>query len=137
MLFPVQVDAPSAVDITEIRIDRAQNRVVIDAIVNGTMSPDATLTTKIPRSLLDSVTTVAIDGQQGGAIDFTLDDSDPGHNTVTVSIASALANNNSLRLAIVGTSVIPEFPAVTPVVAAAFATITAVTLAIKRKSLWT
>jgi glucose/arabinose dehydrogenase len=139
MLFTVQVDAPPAVDVVGVMVDQAQNKVVIDASVNGTIAPDAKLTAKIPRPLLDSVTTVAIDGQQGeGAIDFTVDDSDPGYNTVRVSIASALANSNSLRLAIVGgTNVVPEFPAAALVVAAAFAAITAATLAIKRKGLWT
>jgi glucose/arabinose dehydrogenase len=135
-LFPVQVNAPSAVDVAEVTIDRAQSRVLIDAGVNGTISPDATLTAKIPRSLLESVTAVAIGGQQGA--DFTVDDSDPGFITVRVSIASALANSDSLNLAIMGgTAVVPEFPAAGLAVAAAFVAITAATLAIKRKGLWT
>jgi glucose/arabinose dehydrogenase len=137
-LFVVHVNAPAAVDVAEITVDQAQNRVVIDASVNGTIAPDATLTAKIPRSLLGNVSTVAIEGQQGGgAVDFAVDSSDPGFNTVRVGgIASALANNNSLRLAIVGASVVPEFPAAAFAVAAALAAVTAATLAAKRKGLW-
>jgi glucose/arabinose dehydrogenase len=136
MLFPVQVNAPSAVDIAEIRVDQARNRVVIDASVSGTIAPDATLTAKIPTSLLSSVSAVEIVGQQGGSIDFTVDSSDPGFNTVTIGIASALANSNSLDLAIIGTSVVPEFPVAALVAALAFVAITAATLSIKRKGHW-
>jgi glucose/arabinose dehydrogenase len=131
-LFAVQVDAPSAVDVAEVIVDQAQNRIVIDASVNGTIAPDATLAAKIPRALLDSISTVEAEGQQG-AVDFTVDSSDPGFNTVRVSIASALAESNSLRLSIAGgTAVVPEFPAAVMAVTAAFAAIIAATLALRR-----
>ncbi len=135
-IFTVQVDAPSAVDVAEVRVEEARNRIVIDAGINGTVSPDATLTAKFPRALLNNVSAVAIEGQQdAGDIEFAVDGSDPNHISVTVGIAPALANNNSLRLVIVGTSVVPEFPASALVVAAAFAAITAA-MAIKRKGFW-
>ena len=133
MLFTVQVDAPATVDIAEISVDGEQSRVVIDASVNGTISPDATLTARIPKALLESVATVGVEGQQGaGDVEFTIDGSDPNYNAVTIGIASALANN-SLKLIIVGTSVVPEFPSTALVVAAAFAAIAAATLAIRNK----
>jgi hypothetical protein len=138
MLFSLQVDAPSAVGIAGVTVNEVQQRVVIDASVNSTIAPDATLTAKIPRALLESVTTVGIDGQQGaGTVEFTVDSSDPDYNTVTVGIAPAFANNGSLKLAISGgTNVVPEFPAVGLAAAAAFTVIIAATLAIKRKGLW-
>jgi glucose/arabinose dehydrogenase len=135
--FKVQVDAPSAVDVADVTVNEAQRKVVVDASVNGTIAPDSTLTAKIPKSLLDRVSTVGIDGQQGAsAVDFTVDDSDPNYHTVKIGISSALANN-SLKLAIAGTSVVPEFPAAAVIVASAFAAITAATLAIKKNGLWT
>lgn len=135
-IFTVQVDAPSAVDVAEVRVEEARNRIVIDAGIDGTISTDAMMTIKFPRALLNNVSTVAIEGQQGaGDIEFAVDGSDPDHISVTVGIAPALANNNSLRLVIVGTSVVPEFPASALVVAAAFSAITAA-MAIKRKGFW-
>lgn len=131
-IFAVKVDAPEAVKVGEIRVEEAQNRIVIDAGVNGTISPDATLTATFPRELLNNVSSVAVQGQQDvGSIDFTVDSSDPGSISVTVGIASALANNDSLRLAIVGSSVVPEFPAAALMIAAAFAAVTV--FAVKRR----
>jgi glucose/arabinose dehydrogenase len=131
-LFKVHVNAPPVVKVAEIRVDEAQKRVLIDASVNGTISPDSTFTAKIPKFLLDKITTVNINGQQStSAIDFAVDDSDPNYNTVSVKIASALANND-LKLEIAGSNVVPEFPAAALTVAGAFAAITAATLAIKR-----
>jgi len=132
-LFKVQVDAPSTVDVSEVVVNQAQHKVTIDANVTGTISPDAVLTAKIPKSLLDTVSTVAIEGQQG-KVDFTADSSDPNFNTIKIGIASALASGNELRLSLTGgTTVVPEFPAAA-VIAAAFAAITAATLAVKRKN---
>jgi glucose/arabinose dehydrogenase len=131
-LFKVQVNAPAVVKVAEIRVDEAEKRVLIDAGINDTISPDATFTAKIPKLLLDKITTVSIDGQQStGAIDFAVDDSDPNYNTVSVRIPSALANND-LKLEIAGSNVMPEFPVASLIVAGAFAAITAATLAIKR-----
>jgi hypothetical protein len=79
---------------------------------------------------------VAIGGQQYA--DFTVDNSDPGYITVRVGIASALADSDTLNLAITGgTAVVPEFPAAGAAIAAAFAAITAAALVIKRMGLWT
>lgn len=134
-LFPVYIEAPSAVNVAEVRVDEAQRRLTIDASVNGTIAPDATLTARIPRALLDNVTTVAIEGQQGeSSIDFTVGSSNANFTTVTIDIASALANN-SLKLSIIGATVIPEFPAASLMVAVAFAATIAVTLTTKKRKL--
>jgi glucose/arabinose dehydrogenase len=132
MLFPVYIEAPDAVNVAEIRVDEAQRRLTIDASVNGTIAPDATLIARIPRALLDNVTTLAIEGQQGGSnIDYTVDSSNTNFNTVTINIASALANN-SLKLSIIGATVVPEFPAAGIVVAAAFTAFVAAARAKKK-----
>jgi glucose/arabinose dehydrogenase len=105
MLFTINLDGPSAVDIGEISVDEEQKRIVIDAIKKGTLAPDATLTARIPRALLDNITNVAVDGQQTpSAIEFRVDNFEPGYTTVTINIGSALANKDGLKLAILAQS---------------------------------
>ncbi|MDP8888154.1 MAG: PQQ-dependent sugar dehydrogenase [Thermoproteota archaeon] len=101
MLFPIEVHSPSAVNIGEISVNQEQKRIVIDANVNGTVAPDATLTIRIPRSLLDNVTTVTIDSQQGSsAVEFNIIEFVPDYITVSVSIGSHAPNAGGLKLTI-------------------------------------
>jgi glucose/arabinose dehydrogenase len=105
MLFTINLDSPPAVDIAQISVDGEQKRIVIDAIKKGTLAPDATLTARIPRALLDNITNVAVDGQQTpSAIEFRVDNFEPGYTTVTINIGSALANKDGLKLAILAQS---------------------------------
>jgi glucose/arabinose dehydrogenase len=105
MLFTISVDAPSAVDIGEISMDKEQKRIMLDTSIKGALAPDATLTAKIPRDLLDNITTVALDGQQSpSAIEFSVDNSAASYTAVTINIGSALTSNNSLKLSIVGSN---------------------------------
>jgi hypothetical protein len=106
MLFTISVDGPSAVDIGQISLDGEQKRIVIDAIKKGTLAPDATLTARIPKALLDNITTtVIVDGPQSpSAIEFSVDNSAPGYTAVTINIGSALVNNNGLKLAILSSN---------------------------------
>jgi glucose/arabinose dehydrogenase len=105
MLFTISVDAPSAVDIGEISVDKEQKRIMLDTSIKGALAPDATLTAKIPRDLLDNITTVALDGQQSpSAIEFSVDNSAASYTAVTINIGSALTSNNSLKLSIVGSN---------------------------------
>ncbi|HYY40632.1 MAG TPA: PQQ-dependent sugar dehydrogenase, partial [Nitrososphaera sp.] len=130
MLFTIKVDRPSIVDVREINVDQKQKTILIDASVNGTLPLDATLTAKIPRALLDNVTTVAVDdGKQGtNPVQFRADNLDPGYTAVTINIGSILAKNNNsgLKLTILGSNVVmPEFPpsALLAVAATVFAAI--------------
>ena len=105
MLFTISVDAPSAIDIGEISVDTEQKRIMLDTSIKGALAPDATLTAKIPRDLLDNITTVALDGQQSpSAIEFSVDNSAASYTAVTINIGSALTSNNSLKLSIVGSN---------------------------------
>jgi glucose/arabinose dehydrogenase len=105
MLFTISVDAPSAVDIGEISVDKEQKRIMLDTSIKGALAPDATLTAMIPRDLLDNITTVALDGQQSSsAIEFSVDNSAASYTAVTINIGSALTSNNSLKLSIVGSN---------------------------------
>jgi glucose/arabinose dehydrogenase len=101
ILFPIQVNLPSAVNIRDISVDQEQKRILIDANVNGTVAPDAILTMQIPRGLLDNVTTVTIDSPQGpNAIEFNIDEFGPDYTTLSVNIGSHASNAGSLKLTI-------------------------------------
>src|SRR5918995_6510875 len=102
MLFPIEVHSPSAVNIGEISVNQDQKRIVIDANVNGTVAPDVTLTIRIPRSLLDNVTTVTIDSQQGpSAVEFNIIEFGPDYTTVSVNMGSHAPNaGGGLKLTI-------------------------------------
>ena len=101
ILFPIQVNLPSAVNIRDISVDQEQKRILMDANVNGTVAPDAILTMQIPRGLLDNVTTVTIDSPQGpNAIEFNIDEFGPDYTTVSVNIGSHAANAGGLKLTI-------------------------------------
>ncbi len=134
MLFPIYIEAPAAVNVADVRVDEARRQVTIDASVNGSIASDATLTARIPRALIDDITMVASEGQGGSNIDFTTDNSDTNFTAITINLTSALADDD-LRVSLIGrTTVIPEFPYATLVVAAAFAaTITMASLTVRKK----
>src|ERR671924_304699 len=136
ILHVARVDAPAAVNVSDLQVDQDSNRILVDASANGTISPDASLAIRIPRSLLDDITTVALDGQQETTLDFNVDNSDPNYTTINVRLGSALSQGSNVKLAITDTTVVPEFPAAALLSAGAFAAITAATTIIiaKRKS---
>jgi glucose/arabinose dehydrogenase len=130
ILFPVYIEAPAEVNVAEVRVNREQMQLVIDASVNGTIAPDATMTARVPKSLLENITAVTVGGQR--AVDFTVDGSDANFTAVTVGIAPALSDDG-LSLTLSGATVVPEFPAAGAAAAAAVAAVTAATLALKKR----
>jgi glucose/arabinose dehydrogenase len=101
ILFPIEVDLPTAINIGEINVNQEQRRILIDAYVNGTIAPDATLTMRIPRSLLENVTTVTIDSQQGpSGSEFNIDEFGTEYTRVRVNIGSHAPNGGSLKITI-------------------------------------
>ena len=101
ILFPIEVDLPSSVNIGEISVNQEQRRILIDAYINGTVAPDSTLTMRIPMSLLENVTTVTIDSQQGpSATEFDISEFAPNYTRVIVNIGSHAPNAGSLKITI-------------------------------------
>jgi glucose/arabinose dehydrogenase len=101
ILFPIEVDLLSGVNIGEISVNQEQRRILIDAYVNGTIAPDATLTMRIPRSLLENVTTVTIDGQQGpSATEYDINEFGTDYSRVRVNIGSHAPNVGSIKITI-------------------------------------
>ncbi len=103
ILFTVEVNSPSSVNIGEVTVNREQKRIEINANVTGTLAPDSTLTIRIPRALLDNnITTVAVDDRQQGPspIEFSINDFGPDCSTVSVKIGSEIINPEDLKLTI-------------------------------------
>jgi glucose/arabinose dehydrogenase len=101
ILFPIEVDLLSGVNIGEISVNQEQRRILIDAYFNGTIAPNATLTMRIPRSLLENVTTVTIDGQQGpSATEYDINEFGTDYSRVRVNIGSHAPNVGSLKITI-------------------------------------
>jgi glucose/arabinose dehydrogenase len=102
MLFTIEVDSPSAVNIGQINVNEDQKTIVIDVNMSGTIAPDSTLTLRIPRALLDNITAVAFDNRQQGPnpIGFSINDFGPDFTSVSVNIGAATVKPEGLKLAI-------------------------------------
>jgi glucose/arabinose dehydrogenase len=101
ILFPIEVDLPSGVNIGGISVSQDQKAIVIDANVNGTVISDATMDIRIPRSLLDNVTTVTIESEQGpSAVEFNIIEFVPDYTTVSVSVGPQAPVAGGLKLTI-------------------------------------
>ena len=124
ILHVARVDAPAAVNVSDLQVDQDSNKILVDASANGTIAPDASLAITIPRSLLDGITTVALNGEEDTTLNFNVDNSDPNYTTINVRLSPALSQGNNAKLAITDTTVVPEFPAAAVVAAGALAAIT-------------
>ena len=102
MLFTIEVNSPSTVNIGEINVDELQKRIVVDANLSGTVAPDSTLTLRIPRALLDNITAVAVDDRQRGPspIEFSINEFGPDYTTVSVNIGGETVSTEGIKLAI-------------------------------------
>jgi len=101
ILFPIEVNLPSAVTIKDISVDQDQKRILVDTNVNGSIASDAHLAIQIPTGLLENVTAVTIDSPQGSnAIEFNIDEFSPDYTTVNVNIGSYTSNDGDLKLVI-------------------------------------
>jgi glucose/arabinose dehydrogenase len=101
ILFPVEVDLPSAVNIGEISVSQELRRILIDAYVNGTVASDSTMTIRIPRGLVENVSTVTIDSQQGPrATEFNISEFSPDYTRLSVNIGSHAPNPGGLKITI-------------------------------------
>ncbi len=138
-LFIVKVDAPPNVDVVQVNFDQEQKRMDIDANVKGTVSNDSKLVAKIPKALLEKISTVEVNGQQAQLpVDSNVDRSDPDYNTVTINIGSRASNNvnNNLKMMLVGSVVTPEFPTSVYLVIAVAVSIFTPILLTRRRALW-
>lgn len=101
ILFPIEVNLPSAITIKDISVDQDQKRILVDTNVNGNIASDAHLAIQIPTGLLENVTAVAIDSPQGSnAIEFNIDEFSPDYTTVNINIGSYISNDGDLKLVI-------------------------------------
>jgi glucose/arabinose dehydrogenase len=136
-VFEVQIDSPAALNINNLVVQPEQKMIEIDSNTTNALGPDSTLTARIPKALLENVTTVAIEGRQGqlSSEDITMDDSNANYTSVTVKLGPVMAHN-SVKMSISGvsaTTVVPEFPAAMLMIAVVFVAVTAVAAYGKRK----
>jgi glucose/arabinose dehydrogenase len=138
-VYEVQIDSPAALNVNNLVVQPEQKKVEIDANASSALGSDSTLTARIPKALLQNVTTVAIEGRQSqlSSEDITVDDSNANYTSVTVKLGPVMANNN-VKLSISGvsgTTVVPEFPAAMLTIAAVFAAVTALAAYGKRRGM--
>lgn len=101
ILFTINIESPPAFEISEIRVEEEQKRIIIGASTKGMLAPESTLIASIPRTLLDNVTTVAVEGPQGsGPIEFFINEVGPAYTTISVELGNRPANTEDIRLAI-------------------------------------
>jgi glucose/arabinose dehydrogenase len=101
MLFTINIESPPAFEISEIRVEEEQKRIIIAASTKGMLAPESTLIARIPRTLLDNITTAAVESQQGSSpIEFLVNEVGPVYTTISVELGNHAANTEDIRLAI-------------------------------------
>ncbi|MFQ5940570.1 MAG: PQQ-dependent sugar dehydrogenase [Nitrososphaerales archaeon] len=98
ILFPVEITG--SVTIKDLQILPEEKKMMIDMHSKDNSS---LVTIKIPTALLDGSLTV---GEESEQMSFVVDNSSPGYSIVNVDIRP----QTDVKLVIVGTTVIPEFP---------------------------
>jgi glucose/arabinose dehydrogenase len=103
MLYTIDTQSPSGLEIEEIRVDEQQQRITVDASMNGTVRSDATLVARIPRALLDNVTAIEADGQQGAnpsPIGFLVNEAGPAYTTISIDLGHLRSDAKDIQLTI-------------------------------------
>jgi glucose/arabinose dehydrogenase len=105
-LSTIRFDVPPGVDIGEVNFEKEHERIVINASSKVPVTPNATLTVRIPTDLIDNVTSAALlDAQQNqSAIESRIDYSEGTYASVTINLGPLLANDSSVQVAIQGVS---------------------------------
>jgi hypothetical protein len=101
MLFTINIESPSSLKISEIRVEEEQKRIIIDASINGTLTPDASLIARVPRTLVDNISAVAVENQQGSSpTEFFINEVGPTYTTIRVGLGNHTLNAEDMQLVI-------------------------------------
>jgi glucose/arabinose dehydrogenase len=110
-VFQITVDAPDVVEITDLQLDRENDRIMIDAILAENVQSEEAMTIKIPKGLISNISAVNLEATttdgSGSDLEYSMVDSSPDHDTLVITLEGV--QPGSIRIAIVGTSVMPEF----------------------------
>jgi glucose/arabinose dehydrogenase len=112
-LFQVSADSPHAVEISDLQLDPDSSRMVIDAAVASQLSSGETMRITFPKGLISDVSAVNLESsssEESADLEYSIDDSDPEHDSVNIQLGQIQGGN--VRIVIIGTSVMPEFPPV-------------------------
>jgi glucose/arabinose dehydrogenase len=105
ILYTIEINAPTEINIGEISVNQEQDIITIDAEARGALSSDETLTARIPRALVDNITSVNVNGQQvSTTTEISGDDPDAGYTNVTLEIGSVISNTEDPNLTIIMSS---------------------------------
>lgn len=107
-LHQVIVDAPDGLTISDLQLDLENSKMVIDTTVGDAVDSDDMLTVRIPKGLITDIATVRMESSEPTNFEYTLDSSDPDHDTVKVALDGI--DPGSTRIAIIGANIMPEFP---------------------------
>ncbi|MDQ4050297.1 MAG: PQQ-dependent sugar dehydrogenase, partial [Thermoproteota archaeon] len=101
ILFIIGIESPTGVKISEVIVDEERKSVIIDASTNGTFAADAYLKAKIPRTILENVTAVAIETEQGSIpAEFIINEAGPAYTIISVNLGNGSINTQDFRLEI-------------------------------------
>jgi glucose/arabinose dehydrogenase len=134
-VYQVLIDAPENVDITELNVEMDTNRLVLDASVSGSINADDVWMVKVPGGLINDVNAVNLeateDNSEGTRLDFTIDDSNPDYSIIKFSPGES--GKQMMRIAVFGTSVMPEFPLPYALAAVSILSVIVVSLVIRMR----
>jgi glucose/arabinose dehydrogenase len=137
-LYEVKIDAPSAIDVTDLIVQPDEKRIEIDSTVNANTVPNSNITIQIPQALANNLTKVLVEGAPQASIsNAKLTATNANYTAVAINLGS-MAANSKLKVTFtgdVGTAVVPEFPASMLVVATIFAVATTATVVGRRRGL--
>lgn len=125
-LHQVIVDAPDGMAISDLQLDLENSKMVIDASLGNSMDADDMLTLRIPKGLITDITAIRMESPESATLEYTLDNSDPDHDTVQIALDGS--DTGDIKIAIIGSNIMPEFSA--PFMIMTVAIVTAITSAL-------
>jgi hypothetical protein len=136
-VYQVLVDAPDAVDIMDLQLEMETNRMVLVASVDQSMDDqDGAWSVRIPSGLINDINAVTLEGAEQSSedttLEFTVDDSNSDYSVI--EFAPGESGMQTMRIAIIGTSVMPEFSLSLAISIVSMVSAIAATAAIRRRT---
>jgi hypothetical protein len=126
----VIVSSPDGVEISDLQLDLENSKMVLDGKISEAADSDNTLTVRIPKGLINDITAVNLEGPEAASLEYTLDTSNADHDIVRVMLDGSQAG--SMKIALMGSSVMPEFPAAFMIMTVAIILASVSTLILRR-----
>jgi hypothetical protein len=112
-VYQVSVDSPEPVDITELQVGMETNKLVLVASINGSINSDEAWSVRVPNGMISDINAVTLEGAEdntgNATLEFTVDTSNPDYSVIAFTPDET--GEQTMRISIIGSSVMPEFPA--------------------------